>query len=545
MKGHRYFFIAIGLLFVVVTTGAVVATLYFASWRRGAELVRQADRVLRKRDFKHATDLLDLALREHLPNSAVVTAFSMRGAALNQEKRFDLAIRDLDEALRRGNAASPVYFERGFAFQSMNRMDDAISAYTAAIKADPNSAWSYLNRGTILMSRQEWSKAIADFTEAIRGEPRLVPAFLNRAGCFQQLRDYDAALRDYDSILMLEPENSKAHAERGACLLGRGDLNSVLDSARQLLLPPAFDTNAFWSGQRASTTASLPTPSPLPELDGRANWLRKSELYHEAVRAEAMGNYEGALDYYSRMLRMNDSPRANCSAYMNRGNIYLKLHDNDKALVEYNAAIREEPGNAEAYVNRGQLLGELGMQEQAMADFAVALHLNPGRAEAYYNRALEYLKRREVDAAITDLNRAVEFRPDLCESYVKRAEAFSLKGDRVAEVRDLETASTTRCRKMVLNSLAWERATAAAIELRDGVSAIELATDACAETQWKTSACLDTLAAAYAEAGDFGSAIEFERRALAMETSGYEHAIFERHFSLFLNHLPCREYFKN
>ena len=49
---------------------------------------------------------------------------------------------------------------------------------------------------------------------------------------------------------------------------------------------------------------------------------------------------------------------------------------------------------------------------------------------------------------------------------------------------------------------------------RDGKKAVENGTIACELTDWKVSAQLDTLAAAYAEAGDFLNAIKLENQAI-------------------------------
>jgi tetratricopeptide (TPR) repeat protein len=68
----------------------------------------------------------------------------------------------------------------------------------------------------------------------------------------------------------------------------------------------------------------------------------------------------------------------------------------------------------------------------------------------------------------------------------------------------------------VLNNLAWVLATSPDEKLRDGKRAIELATKACEVTDYKEAHILSTLAAGYAETGDFRTAIQWSQKAVAM-----------------------------
>ena len=76
--------------------------------------------------------------------------------------------------------------------------------------------------------------------------------------------------------------------------------------------------------------------------------------------------------------------------------------------------------------------------------------------------------------------------------------------------------------------------------LRDGKKAVEDATKACEITHWKEGNNLGSLAAAYAESGDFDSAVEWQTKArdLAPEK---EKADFESRLDLFKAHKPYRE----
>src|SRR5262249_53737613 len=66
------------------------------------------------------------------------------------------------------------------------------------------------------------------------------------------------------------------------------------------------------------------------------------------------------------------------------------------------------------------------------------------------------------------------------------------------------------------NSVAWVWATSPDASRRDGKKAVQFATKACELSGWKKVDYLSTLAAAYAECGEFTEAVIWQNKAVAL-----------------------------
>jgi Flp pilus assembly protein TadD len=94
------------------------------------------------------------------------------------------------------------------------------------------------------------------------------------------------------------------------------------------------------------------------------------------------------------------------------------------------------------------------------------------------------------------------------------------------------------------NELAWLLSTASQQKIRDGGRAVELATKACELTGYKDAGCLDTLAAAYAESGDFETAVKWAEesvKAVKAENLGKDEKQIAEHLKAFRSGEPWRE----
>jgi hypothetical protein len=86
----------------------------------------------------------------------------------------------------------------------------------------------------------------------------------------------------------------------------------------------------------------------------------------------------------------------------------------------------------------------------------------------------------------------------------------------------------------VLSDRAWFQATCPNSSFRNGQQAVRDAKAACSIMAWKDEDIIDTLAVAYAEAGDFDSAVRYAAQALAGKGISSEDAkVFREHLAWF------------
>lgn len=91
------------------------------------------------------------------------------------------------------------------------------------------------------------------------------------------------------------------------------------------------------------------------------------------------------------------------------------------------------------------------------------------------------------------------------------------------------------------NNRAWLWATCPDARYRDGTKAVESATRACELSDWKQANQLDTLAASYAERGDFDKAVEWQEKANKLYTDADERKKGEERLELYREKKPYRK----
>jgi hypothetical protein len=132
-------------------------------------------------------------------------------------------------------------------------------------------------------------------------------------------------------------------------------------------------------------------------------------------------DYERAISNYNQALKMNPEFRRANYLFVNRGTAYLMKGDYERAIADYDQALRINPNDANAYHNRGAAYLHKGDPEEAIADFNKAIENNPRYAEAYFNKAIACEKTGDLKGAVEAYRGFIENVPPHFTSYINYA----------------------------------------------------------------------------------------------------------------------------
>jgi lipoprotein NlpI len=152
---------------------------------------------------------------------------------------------------------------------------------------------------------------------------------------------------------------------------------------------------------------------------------------------EAKGDHDRAIADYNEAIRVKPDY---ADAFNNRGVTYDHKGDHDRAIADYTEAIRIKPDYAAAFNNRGLAYYSKGDYDSAIADYAAAIRLAPNYTAAFNNRGLAYVLKENYEAAIADCTEAIRLDPKAANPHRHRAAAFVGKGDFDRALTDVEEA---------------------------------------------------------------------------------------------------------
>jgi len=457
----------------------------------------------------------------------------LSGEATDAERRgqHELAIGKWNAVLKLDAHNRQALLSRAALYESVGKWPDAAADYTAYLRLPTNNpdarprftifrrrydpmedypaepAWVHSRRAWTYAKKGDFEKAIADGNAAIQLAPREADYHVLLAHVYEMKGDPDGALAAFTKAVQAGPKQAAGYMHRGGFYARRG--------------------------QFAEAITNLDEALRLEPHNSRA-------LMQRAIAFLRHGEFDKALDDLDDAISTTpEDPEL----YAIRGTTLLQKDKYQEAFNDFNHCLLLRPNDPLALARRGRALLKKGNIELALEDINHALQLNPGEAYFYSWRGGTLAATNRFDEALKDLNHAIELNGREQEFYSTRGYVYNKKGDYGKAIEDYKRAMELNPGSPeAFNNLAWLRATCPEDSFRDGKEALNLATRACELTSFKFQNLVDTLAASYAEVGDFDQAIKYEKQSFILVTStNKNYAKMQERLALYEEHKPFRQ----
>lgn len=239
-----------------------------------------------------------------------VQAFLNEGITSLQEGKLEMALSNIDEAIKLDSTQWISYYYKGICNKKLYKLKEARANLLKAISLNAKSAEAHVELGEIYHEQRDADKATKEYAVAIDLNPKLVQAYYNMGNLKLVTGDAKGALKNYEKCNEVDPKFPGAYVNQGLLKfkVKKSDNQSIAYFTKALDVDSLHSSAYFWRG--------------LAYLS-----LEKTQ---------------SCVDDWSNLVRLNPS---NTFYIFMRGFLYIELNEFDKAFVDLRRAIRSREIN--------------------------------------------------------------------------------------------------------------------------------------------------------------------------------------------------------
>ena len=485
------------------------------------------------KELQKVISLLETALKKGVSDENALFAKKMIGSIqLEQAQRI---VAELNQ---------------GGGLKARSLRTDALKSLRSATTNDPDLVEAFLliarlnllPEGNLEEARQSCSTAV----DLLRGDPRAQ----SEAYFVRSLSQIDEENRkaDLNKSISLDPSNPEARQARAVHSLRNGQAEDAIEDLRFII--QKMPNNQAVIQMAIEQLVTLGKTEAAIKLLGEAIEANPSEGFFRLrglIRRANGDDVEAAKDFSKAIELQPKDP----ISLLQRAEIALAKGDLKGAKNDFDDAIRVESRVSESLAAmrvRCYIAVEEGRLADAINDMTLIAKANPEDAFWSLQLASLFVQDKRPSNAVRILSEVLLREPKNIAALRSRADTLLGMGRHSEAIKDYEQAlqfgiANPSLKSGVLNNLAWVLATSPDDSLRNGKRSIELATEAASLSDYKEPYILSTLAAAYAEAGDFEAAIEWSKKAIDLGRRGEHDNVkqLEQELNSFEKKEPWRE----
>jgi tetratricopeptide (TPR) repeat protein/Tol biopolymer transport system component len=441
-------------------------------------------------------------------------------ADLTKKGEYDAAIAEWTKALAMNTDNAVAYNDFGLSLAGARRVEEAIPQYQRALALSPAYPDAHNNLANALVQAGRLEEAIGHYRQAIEGNPGSADAHNGLGTALTQQGRAAEAIAQFEAALAIRPNYPEAQNNLGVVLAAENRLDEAVAHYLKAIEGNHDPTHA--ADAHTNLGAALARQGKLDEAI--AHFREALELDPRGAMADValghvllvQGKLDEAIPYLDRAFAAG---LGSAGLRIELGAALGQKGRLNEAIPHFEKAAALEPANPDAHANLARAYAAAQRLDAAVPEYEQALKLVPNSAALHNEIAYALIGANRVSDAIPHLERALAISPNLLDARNNLGAALMASGraaEALAQWRQALRQSPDNLQ--ALSTLAWTLATCPDAAVRNGAEAVALAERAARLSSQREPAVLGTLAAAYAETGDFDKAVESERRAIDLAT---------------------------
>ena len=230
------------------------------------------------------------------------------------------------------------------------------------------------------------------------------------------------------------------------------DLNNLSASMNLVLNPQVSSLSQAITNDLKSNASEITQLLTLyyaaktkPELENLKNQIVTNEANFEAFNctlqsfiAYVSGDYDSGKTAASKAIDYNKNY---ANAYLIRGMNLMAAKDSSGAIIDFTAAIANDPKLYSAYYDRGVLYCEMNDTVKAIADFTNCVSLQSDSIDPYVQRGSVYYQLHKNDLALADFSKVLTLDTKNAQVYLKRGNIYYEQNNFDAALADYQQAT--------------------------------------------------------------------------------------------------------